>query len=886
MLAGTVTDESDIQSMVWSNNRGGQGEVPALSKRNAKNESQWSVNEVDLSEGENILMVRAVDGAGNIGTDELRVFKDAAGVNRAPKIIETKIPHTVNQNALVVYSVRAEDGDGDALTFFWEFGDGETAEGAQVEHAFLDAGVFLVRLTVTDVKGAADSAESVVVVEAINRHPVVTEELMIEPLAAVVGQTIDFSIKGVDPDGDELSYAWSFGEGSSVFTKTGKIFHTYDRPGEFFVVVDITDSRNGLARTRQRITISPTENPAFGARPQVLSAFTSLGRDANPMNFEIWNAGTGSSLPYEVRGAENTEWLQVTANRQGSISSPDNSTKKITVTFDGSRHLARSAKLYTAELEIVSSDTSVLPIKILVQLAVTQVGAKVLAKASAQGKITVTWEGVIENDIDFYEVSAFAKTDQSLVRTLCTERASAVLAGLPPNRDFRIVVKAINREQGVRAQVETESRTVPPTTYAHEVRFNHVAQNDQWWTGVSLLNPGKSSASFLFEALDFKGRVLETSSLRQMAAGEKSLGDLSAYFSSGALEKAATLLLKSDRPLTTLELFGTHDRTLMTGVPTGDTANFTSHILVGEHQGAFSTMSLVNPFGNQAELQFEAFNAKGGVVNRGRLVMAPYEKRALSLSRLIHTGPGPSASWVRLSSDQAISGFALWGNLGSTLNGQGLLGAGSLTTVLPGIGPGTRIYLANPAEINNRVILRHYRPTGEILETLTVDLLPKEHLTLRYDDPGSIGVTAQYPVLVNGDFERSDRQGKKLGESIPGISEFHDNLIVPHVASNAQWRTELRVANVDDRETVLSVEAFHASGEALDSVLTILAGHANYVKRVRDIFPGLAPADIAYLKIKGLVGARLAGQLLFYTSEGRGEVMGGSVLFPDPSQGD
>jgi len=46
------------------------------------------------------------------------------------------------------------DGDGQVVHFSWAFGDGATAEGPAVRHAYTRLGQFLVRLTITDNEGA------------------------------------------------------------------------------------------------------------------------------------------------------------------------------------------------------------------------------------------------------------------------------------------------------------------------------------------------------------------------------------------------------------------------------------------------------------------------------------------------------------------------------------------------------------------------------------------------------------------------------------------------------------------------------------------------------------------------------------------------------------
>jgi PKD repeat protein len=51
----------------------------------------------------------------------------------------------------------SSDPDGDALTYLWDFGDGATAEGARVTHAYSKSGKYTVTLTVDDGSGTGSS---------------------------------------------------------------------------------------------------------------------------------------------------------------------------------------------------------------------------------------------------------------------------------------------------------------------------------------------------------------------------------------------------------------------------------------------------------------------------------------------------------------------------------------------------------------------------------------------------------------------------------------------------------------------------------------------------------------------------------------------------------
>lgn len=70
------------------------------------------------------------------------------------------------------------DPDNDKLTYSWDFGDGQTAKGPKVTHAYKDIGVYKVVLTVTDDSGTECSASIDTLVATVNAEPVPIIEVM------------------------------------------------------------------------------------------------------------------------------------------------------------------------------------------------------------------------------------------------------------------------------------------------------------------------------------------------------------------------------------------------------------------------------------------------------------------------------------------------------------------------------------------------------------------------------------------------------------------------------------------------------------------------------------------------------------------------------------
>jgi DNA/RNA endonuclease G (NUC1) len=108
------------------------------------------------------------------------------------------------------------------------------------------------------------------------------------PFASLEGSAVPMSAAGsTDPDGDELAYAWDFGDGS---TATGaSVTHTYAQNGVYTVRVVATDPL-GLVDTATTTATVANVAPAVGALPdatlltgetyQAAGAFTDPGADS------------------------------------------------------------------------------------------------------------------------------------------------------------------------------------------------------------------------------------------------------------------------------------------------------------------------------------------------------------------------------------------------------------------------------------------------------------------------------------------------------------------------------------------------------------------------------------------------------------------------------
>lgn len=112
--------------------------------------------------------------------------------------------------------------NGTITSYVWNFKDGSTDTGKQVDHTFYEKGIYSVTLTVTDSTGAVGAITHNV--EALNRAP--HAEFSSRPYMVGVNQDATFDGSGsYDEDGYIVEWLWAFGDGT---TGSGEeVVHVY-----------------------------------------------------------------------------------------------------------------------------------------------------------------------------------------------------------------------------------------------------------------------------------------------------------------------------------------------------------------------------------------------------------------------------------------------------------------------------------------------------------------------------------------------------------------------------------------------------------------------------------------------------------------------------------
>ena len=150
-------------------------------------------------------------------------------------------PRTGPAPLYVHFEARASDPDGDALTYLWDFGQGDgpsdqsTSSHAHVTYA--EPGRYTATLTVSDGKGGTyeDEFEIAVTGEA----PRVSIEAT--PTSGPAPLPVAFDISAMDDQGGPLSYTWDFGDGTTYTGPKPPLNHVYTASGSYTATLTVTD---------------------------------------------------------------------------------------------------------------------------------------------------------------------------------------------------------------------------------------------------------------------------------------------------------------------------------------------------------------------------------------------------------------------------------------------------------------------------------------------------------------------------------------------------------------------------------------------------------------------------------------------------------------------
>ena len=222
--SGSYGEADESLTYSWDFGDGSTGEGPAVSHTYSSGGSYKVVLTVDDGKGTKCSV--AVDSAW-------------VTVNTAPSADIASVDTVCTGEKVSFDASGTNDGDGDKLTYNWDFGDGTVVEGgSSASHSYGQGGDYVVRVEVNDNKGTVCSVDVSTISVKVNAPPVADAG---PNLVCCLEEESVFDGSGSsDPDGDPLTYMWNFGDGNSG--EGARVTHVYEKSGKFKVTLTVNDN--------------------------------------------------------------------------------------------------------------------------------------------------------------------------------------------------------------------------------------------------------------------------------------------------------------------------------------------------------------------------------------------------------------------------------------------------------------------------------------------------------------------------------------------------------------------------------------------------------------------------------------------------------------------
>jgi PKD repeat protein len=241
------------------------------------------------------------------------------------------------------------DGQGRALTYAFDWGDGTTTPAqpeATASHTFRGDGTFTVGVTVTSSAGLTDTATAKVTVDAAPAAPVA--KLAVTPTSgtAPVQVTADAGASS-DPQGRALTYAFDWGDAATTAAQSSaSATHTFADAGTYSVRVTVRNAAGLTDTATAEVTVdaapaAPTAKlsvtPGSGTAPVQVTADATTSSDpqgqALTYRFD-WGDGSsaatqpGATATHTFASAGSYTVTVTVTNRSGLT---DTATQQVTV---------------------------------------------------------------------------------------------------------------------------------------------------------------------------------------------------------------------------------------------------------------------------------------------------------------------------------------------------------------------------------------------------------------------------------------------------------------------------------------------------------------------------------------------------------------------------
>lgn len=271
-----------------------------------------------------------------------------------------------------------------------------------------------------------------------------------------------------------------------------------------------------------------------------------------------------------------------------------------------------------------------------------------------------------------------------------------------------------------------------PTADSSQLYLPHVAQDDQWWTGVSFVSAGTRLSEFHLEARDRIGRLLvEAGWPKYLGPGEKTVDVINNYFGWDFPAEIEWASVRSDSPITGFELFGTRDFKMMAAVPAltqGAKKLYFPHVVTTD--GWWTGIAMLNVDVRPGTLRMTAYGEDGKALADSRSISLVAGERTVGTAESFFDNWPGGVKYLEVASDVAVVGFELVGRSAPPLLGglPALSAAGTRLAYSHAISTSeweTSLGILNTSGVSSQVTFQAFDANGNALAQVKVMLSPK-----------------------------------------------------------------------------------------------------------------------------------------------------------------
>jgi large repetitive protein len=221
--------------------------------------------------GEYTVTLTVVDGS-DLECDTA-IVAETVKVN-LPPIADFRVPQAACVKETITFDASfTRDSDEDKLTYRWDFGDMTGGNGQKINKSYDKGGEYAVKLWVDDNRNTECSVDSITRTVRINTAPRADAgrdtEMCLDSFDEKFNLVFDASGSN-DPDGDDLTYVWDFGDGEKGEGK--RVNHLYAKAGIYTAVLTVDDGRQtscSAASDQARLTLNKRPGAIAGESRKV-----------------------------------------------------------------------------------------------------------------------------------------------------------------------------------------------------------------------------------------------------------------------------------------------------------------------------------------------------------------------------------------------------------------------------------------------------------------------------------------------------------------------------------------------------------------------------------------------------------------------------------------